>query len=147
MLKESTSSPQNGIPVIAPRDATTPSTIELASVTASTPPLNGLQSTSSPESVANLAVPMVQTTGVYPTAAAIDPYANGVSLTPITMTDSAGVQTSYITSAPEEQWHTGYDMLWSAWPRDLPSYNLVRHLYVLHTMLFSLIVNSSTDSF
>lgn len=126
MLKEQTSSPPEVVPNIHPHDINTPSTIDVSSA-----------STSSPDSISNNIIPLTLTSQHLPTdnysapSSSIDVYSNGVSLEPVVMAEPTNTtQTSYISSSSTPHYGSGYDMLWSSWPRDLPSYNLLRHLYV-----------------
>lgn len=140
MLKEQTSSPPGIVPNLLPHDINTPSTIDLSSASASTstPPTNAAQS-SSPDSISHATIPLTHPSQHFPTShdfidTTTDAYTSGVSLTPVTMVDSTSMpQTAYISSSPTSHYAPRYDMLWSSWPRDLPSYNLLRHLCVLPT--------------
>lgn len=87
--------------------------------------------------MANHTIPLTLTsqrlsTDSYPVpSSSTDVYSNGVSLAPVAMAEPNGTtQAAYISSSSNPHYAAGYDMLWSSWPRDLPSYNLLRHLYV-----------------
>lgn len=141
MLKEQSQSPPEVVPNIHPHDINTPSTIDVSSA-----------STSSPDSMSNHTIPLTITsqhlpTNNYSVPSTADTYSNGVSLAPVTMVEPISTaQTAYISSSPASHYASTYDMLWSSWPRDLPSYNLLRHLYVFPIMSSRARAQSSVES-